>query len=426
MSEMNRRNFLATAATGAAALPSALAAEKTFPKGKAEHCIFIWLGGGACHVDTWDPKRKGDPKLKKAGSYYNAIETSVPGVQVCQHLKQCAGLMEHFALLRTVNHNVIDEHAAATNRMHTGRPTSGTIVYPSIGSVVAHERGKAADGAPAYVVMGYPNLTRGPGFLGAKHGYVYLTDTKSGPAGLTRPKGISSARQSNRNRLLDKLRGDYLKRNANDTGIAGYNAAITEAQSLAGGEFMGAFNLKSEPAELRNAYGGEFGQRCLLARRLIQRGARFLEVSFNLNFINGTGWDTHNNGQLKQHILIQQLDQALATLVKDLKNHKLLDKTLIVVSSEFGRPPEFDAGGGRGHYSKAFSVALAGGGLSNGRAVGVTDDLGKVILEKPVSVPDLFATIHCALGINPHKNLYAGERPVPITDHGQPVMELFG
>jgi len=426
MSEMNRRNFLATAAIGATALPSALAEEMTFPKGKAEHCIFIWLGGGACHVDTWDPKRKGDPKLKKAGSYYDAIETSVPGVQVCEHLKQCAGLMEHFALLRTVNHNVIDEHAAATNRMHTGRLTSGTIVYPSIGSVVAHERGKAADGAPAYVVMGYPNLTRGPGFLGAKHGYVYLTDTKSGPAGLTRPKGISSARQSNRNRLLDKLRGDYLKRNAKDITIAGYNAAITEAQSLAGGEFMGAFNLKSEPAKLRNAYGGEFGQRCLLARRLIQRGARFLEVSFNLNFINGTGWDTHNDGQLKQHILIQQLDQALATLVRDLENHKLLDKTLIVVSSEFGRPPEFDAGGGRGHYSKAFSVALAGGGLRNGRAVGVTDDLGKVILEKPVSVPDLFATIHCALGINPHKNLYAGERPVPITDHGQPVMELFG
>ena len=425
MSEMNRRNFIATAATSAALLPNALAAAPNFPKGKAEHCIFIWLGGGACHVDTWDPKRKGDPKLKKAGSYYDAIDTSVPGVQVCEHLKHCAGLMEHFSLLRTVNHNVIDEHAAATNRMHTGRPTSGTIVYPSIGSVVAHERGKAADGAPAYVVMGYPNLTRGPGFLGAKHGYVYLTDTESGPAGLTRPKEISSVRQSNRDRLLDKLRGDYLKRNANDSAIAGYNAAITEAQSLAGGEFMGAFDLKSEPAKLRNAYGGEFGQRCLLARRLIQRGARFLEVSFNLNFINGTGWDTHNDGQLKQHILIQQLDQALATLIKDLKATKLLDKTLIVVSSEFGRPPEFDAGGGRGHYPKAFSVALAGGGLRNGCAVGVTDELGKVILEKPISVPDLFATIHCALGINPHKNLYAGERPVPITDHGQPVRELF-
>ncbi|MDC0219178.1 DUF1501 domain-containing protein [Verrucomicrobia bacterium] len=425
MSEINRRKFIGTTTMGAALLPSALAAPQKFPKGKAEHCVFIWLGGGSCHVDTWDPKRKGDAKLKKAGSYYNAIDTNIPDVQVCEHLKQCAGLMEHFSLLRTVNHNVIDEHAAATNRMHTGRPTSGTIVYPSIGSVVAHERGKVVNGAPAYVVMGYPNLTRGPGFLGAKHGYVYLTDTESGPAGLTRPMEITSARQSNRDRLLNKLRGDYLKRNANDAKIAGYNATITEAQSLAGGEFMSAFDLKSEPANLRNAYGGEFGQRCLLARKLIQRGARFLEVSFNLNFINGTGWDTHNDGQLKQHILIQQLDQALATLVKDLKNHKLLDKTLIVVASEFGRPPEFDAGGGRGHYSKAFSVALAGGGLSNGRAVGVTDHLGKAILEKPISVPDLFATIHCALGINPHKNLYAGERPVPITDHGQPLRELF-
>jgi len=426
MTEMNRRDFITTAATGTVMLPGALAAAGKFPKGKAEHCIFVWLGGGSCHVDTWDPKRKGDAKLKKAGSYYDAIDTTVPGVQVCEHLKQCAGLMEHFSLLRTVNHNVIDEHAAATNQMHTGRPTTGTIVYPSIGSVVAHERGKAVDGAPAYVVMGYPNLTRGPGFLGAKHGYVYLTNTEAGPAGLTRPKEIPSTRQTGRDRLLNTLRSDYLKRNANDAAIAGYNAAITEAQSLAGGEFMSAFNLESEPAKLRNAYGGEFGQRCLLARRLIQRGTRFLEVSFNLNFINGTGWDTHNDGQLKQHILIQQLDQALATLIKDLKASKLLDKTLIVVSSEFGRPPEFDAGGGRGHQSKTFTVALAGGGLRNGRAVGITDDLGKTIVKKPVSVPDLFATVHCALGINPQKNLYAGDRPVPITDHGQPVRELFG
>jgi uncharacterized protein (DUF1501 family) len=163
----------------------------------------------------------------------------------------------------------------------------------------------------------------------------------------------------------------------------------------------------------------------MLARRLIQRGTRFIEVSFNLNFINGTGWDTHNDGQLKQHILIQQLDQALATLVKDLQSHKLLDKTLIVVSTEFGRPPEFDGGGGRGHQSKAFSVVLAGGGLRHGKAIGVTDEIGKKVIEKPTSVPDLFATIHCALGINPHKNLYAGDRPVPITDRGKPVRELF-
>ena len=425
MTGLNRRQFLATSAMGVAALPGALSAKDKFPKGKAEHCIFIWLGGGACQIDTWDPKRRGDVKLKKAGSYYDPIDTVVPGVQVCEHMKGCAKLLDRFVLMRTVNHNVIDEHAAATNRMHTGRSTSGTIVYPSIGSVVAHERGKVSDGMPAYVVMGYPNLTRGPGFIGAQHGYIYLTDTKAGPEGLSRPKGITTARMSDRERLLEKVRVDFLKRNPNDKAIKSYDDTINEALSLGRGEFKTAFELKSESGVLRQAYGDEFGQRCLLARRLVQRGVRFIEVSFNLNFINGTGWDTHNQGQLNQHVLIQQLDAALATLVTDLGKHRLLDKTLIVVATEFGRPAQFDAGGGRGHHSKSFTVALAGGGLKSGQAFGETDELGMKIADSPVSVPDLFATIHCALGINPHKNLYDGDRPVPITDHGQPIRKVF-
>ena len=425
MKKMNRRHFIAASAMSAAAVPGVLAAEKKFPKGKAEHCIFIWLGGGACQIDTWDPKRLGDPKTKKAGSAYPAIETAVPGVQVCEHLKGCAKLLDRFVLMRTVNHNVVDEHAAATNRMHTGRPTSGTIVYPSIGSVVAHERGKANAGMPSYVVMGYPNLTRGPGFLGAKHGYIYLTDTKAGPEGLARPRDITSARMSDRERLLEKVRGEFLKRNPRDKAVRSYDVAIDEALALGRGEFKSTFDLKAESAGLRNSYGDEFGQRCLLARRLVQRGVRFIEVSFNLNFINGTGWDTHNQGQENQHILIQRLDAALATLVADLEKNKLLDKTLIVVSTEFGRPAQFDGGGGRGHHPGSFTVALAGGGLKTGQAVGVTDDMGMKIVEQPISVPDLFATIHCALGINPHKNLYAGDRPVPVTDHGQPVREVF-
>ena len=425
MKKMNRRHFIAASAMSAAAVPGVLAAEKKFPKGKAEHCIFIWLGGGACQIDTWDPKRLGDPKTKKAGSAYPAIETAVPGVQVCEHLKGCAKLLDRFVLMRTVNHNVVDEHAAATNRMHTGRPTSGTIVYPSIGSMVAHERGKANAGMPSYVVMGYPNLTRGPGFLGAKHGYIYLTDTKAGPEGLARPRDITSARMSDRERLLEKVRGEFVKRNPRDKAVRSYDVTIDEALALGRGEFKSAFDLKAESAGLRNSYGDEFGQRCLLARRLVQRGVRFIEVSFNLNFINGTGWDTHNQGQENQHILIQQLDAALATLVADLEKNKLLDKTLIVVSTEFGRPAQFDGGGGRGHHPGSFTVALAGGGLKTGQAVGVTDDMGMKIVEQPISVPDLFATIHCALGINPHKNLYAGDRPVPVTDHGQPVREVF-
>jgi uncharacterized protein (DUF1501 family) len=158
---------------------------------------------------------------------------------------------------------------------------------------------------------------------------------------------------------------------------------------------------------------------------MIERGVRFIECSHNLNFVNGTGWDTHNSGQLNQHLLIQELDTAVATLVDDLAEKKLLDKTLIVVSTEFGRPAGFDGGGGRGHQSESFSVVLAGGGLKGGQVIGATDELAKKIVERPVSVPDLHATIHCALGINPAEELYAGERPIPITDGGKPVAELF-
>jgi hypothetical protein len=205
-----------------------------------------------------------------------------------------------------------------------------------------------------------------------------------------------------------------------------YATAAAEGFRLAGPDFMKVFDLKTESADLRRRYGGEFGQRCLLARRLVQAGVRFVEVSFNLNFLNGTGWDTHNEGQVNQHLLIRDLDQALATLVTDLERAKRLDKTLIVVATEFGRPPEFDAGGGRGHYAKAFSGVLAGGGLRTGRAVGLTDELGKKIVDRPVSIPDFHATIYCALGIDPSRELYADDRPVPITDHGRPIRELFG
>ena len=127
--------------------------------------------------------------------------------------------------------------------------------------------------------------------------------------------------------------------------IANYDATVAEALRLSGPDFMRAFELDREPAELRAAYGGEFGQRCLLSRRLIERGVRFIEVSHNLNFVNGTGWDTHNEGQLNQHLLIQELDNALSALVLDLEQKKLLDKTLIVVATEFGRPAKFDGGG---------------------------------------------------------------------------------
>jgi hypothetical protein len=421
----SRRDFLQTTATGSLLLSGAAlhANEKApaSPLGKAEHCLVIWLGGGAGQIDTWDPKVLGDPQTKKPGSYYPAIDTAVAGTQVCQHLRRCAPLMDRFNLIRTVHHDVIDEHASAVNRLHTGRPVSETVTYPSLGSVIVDQRGPAGEGVPPYILIGYPSATRGPGFLGAKCGYVYLTDTTSGPAGLSRPPEITAERQARREALLAQVRSEK----AANSAMKNYDAMIGEALRYGGPQFQKLFQLETEPGDLRNSYGGEFGQRCLLTRRLLQAGVRTVEVAHNLNFLNGTGWDVHNDGILNQFKLIEELDQALAAFLLDLERNQLLDKTLVVVATEFGRPAQFDGGGGRGHLGKCFSIALAGGGLKNGRTIGVTDELAMSIVDRPVSVPDLHATIYAALGINPRENLYAGDRPVPITDGGTAIAELF-
>lgn len=425
---LNRREFL-TRAAALAAVPLlsrpglANPVSRTAPKGKAEHCIFMWLGGGMSQIDTFDPKRRGSSKSspKIAGSDYAAIPTAVPGVMFTEHLPNTARLAERLTVIRTVNHRVVDEHAFATNIVHTGRMISGSVTYPSIGSIVAHQRGAACDDVPAYMLIGYPNVSRGPGFLGPKYSSVYLTDTTTGPAGFSRPEGLSEAQARRRG----DLRASSADRAGGALALAQYAAAQEEALRLAGPKFMRHFNLGEEPAALRASYGGEFGQRCLLARRLTQAGVRFIEVSHNLNFINGTGWDTHNEGQRNQHVLIQELDLALAGLICDLEDKGLLDKTLVAIGTEFGRPPEFDNRGGRGHQGSTFSLLLAGGGLRHCGAYGVTDELSKTIVEDPVSVPDFHATLYAALGIDPAKELMDAARPVPITDGGRPIAKLF-
>jgi hypothetical protein len=418
---MNRRDFLRTSAALAAGTPAL--ADPPIPKGSAEHCIFIWLGGGMGQIDTFDPKAKGDSRIipKRPGSLYDSIPTAVPDVRVCEHLPRVAGLMDRVTAVRTVNHKVVDEHAFATNLVHTGRSISGNVTYPSIGSAVAHQRGPADPAVPAYVLIGYPNVSRGPGFLGSKAGFVYLTDTEAGPAGFTRPAHVDADRAEARRRLLGTLGTPA----PSGSGVADYEEAQAEALRLAGPGFLRHFRLKDESDALRARYGGEFGQRCLLARRLVQAGVRFIEVSHNLNFLNGTGWDVHNEGIDNQHLLVRELDAALAALIADLEGRRLLDKTLIVVATEFGRAPEFDGRGGRGHQGTAFTLVLAGGGLKHRGAYGVTDELSKKIVESSVSIPDFHATVHWALGIDPAAELRDGARPVPVTDGGRPIRALF-
>ncbi|QGJ71002.1 Secreted protein containing DUF1501 [Planctomycetales bacterium 10988] len=437
MHRPTRRHFLHSASAAALAAPLGLSANMQNPLfakeaasqvalGKAEHCIFLWLGGGVSQIDTWDPKRVTKDGLKDPGSAYPAIETAIQGEKICEHLSRTAPLLDRAAILRTVHHNAKDEHTAATNQMHTGRPVSGTITYPSLGSVVSHLRGSAGEGVPNYVLMAYPAPSRGPGFLGAKDGFVYLTETESGPKSLTRPQRVSDLQQARRLEMLHQMSKSYQQRHPADRQIENYLEASRQGFRLAGPEFMQAFQLDREPASLRESYGDEFGQRCLMARRLVERGVRFVEVTFNLNFVNGTGWDTHREGHHNQHLLIQSFDQAFSTLIQDLEEKQILDKTLIVMSSEFGRPASFDNAGGRGHQAQAFSVVLAGGGLRTGQVIGQTDELSRNIVSRPVSVPDLFSTIYATLGIPPEEELYDVERPVPVTDRGHPIAELLG
>jgi hypothetical protein len=220
-----RRELLRWGALGAASalMPEALAEGPRKPRGKAQACIFLWLGGGAAHIDTFDPKRRGDGR-KKPGSYYDAIPTAIPGERVGEHLKRVADRLDRCVLVRSLHHKVVDEHAAATNLLHTGRPVSGTVAYPSLGSIVAHER-EAEGGVPAYVVIGYPNVSRGPGFLGSKYGYVYLTDTDTGPNGLAPSAGIAPDRRSRREALLEGLRSDFEARNPDDSLVRDYASA---------------------------------------------------------------------------------------------------------------------------------------------------------------------------------------------------------
>ncbi len=217
---ISRRHFLQTST---AAMASAATVEKALPKGKADACIFLWLGGGAAHVDTFDPKVRGDGK-KNAGSYYGSIDAAIKGEKVCEHLKLSAPLMDRAVIVRSITHDISGEHAAAANLVHTGRKPSGTILYPAIGSIVSTQLGAKSEEVPAYVVMGYPSIIRDPGFLGAKYGYIYLTQTETGPNGLVRPPDVDLNREDRRETLLAKLRESYLKRNNGDQVIAQQDA----------------------------------------------------------------------------------------------------------------------------------------------------------------------------------------------------------
>ena len=281
---------------------------------------------------------------------------------------------------------------------------------------------------PPYVLIGYPNVTRGPGFLGPKAGYVYLTDTASGPAGLTRPPGITDERQARREASA-RQRCAPIRRTRNP---ATAHRAITTTRSsegfqLQGGDFMSAFDLGEEPGSLRADATATNSASAACSRAGSSSAASASSKSgFNLNFVNGTGWDTHNAAQKQQHELIQRLDQGVAALDRRSRAAAACSTRRSSSSPPSSAGPRSSTAAAAAAITASASPSCSpAAACAPGRPSGTTDELAMKIVDEPVSVPDLFATILATMGMNPAKNLMDGERPVPITDNGTPIAKLF-
>src|SRR5260370_7166207 len=230
--------------------------------------MLLGLGGGAAHMDPFDTKTRGDGK-KTPGSYYDSIATAIPGARVCEHLAKTAPLLDRCVLSRSLTHDISGEQAAAANLGHSGRMPSGTIIYPSIGSIVSHELGTKSDQVPAYVVMGYPNITRDPGFLGAKFGYIYLTQIETGPNGLIRPPDVDPPREDRRETLLAGLRDGFARRHAGDSYVQAQSAISQQGFKLAGPRFLNGFDLNRDPSRLPHPPGHHSDHPAPLPRALV-------------------------------------------------------------------------------------------------------------------------------------------------------------
>jgi len=398
------------------------------------------MNGGPSQMDTFDLK----PGHANGGPFH-AIESAVPGLRISEHLPKLARQMEDVVLVRSMSTKEGD-HGRATYHLRTGYIPQGQIQYPSLGAVVAKELAVEDLELPNFISIS-PFRTLNPaaygaGFLGHEYAPLIVGESPlirtangrgdSGPVlkvqDLTLAPGIDRKRSDARLGLLDGLNTDFLGEHPGDM-TEGRRTTYARAVALMRSASVRAFDLENEPARLRDAYGRTpFGQGCLLARRLVERGVPFVEVTLaGVDGNQGLGWDTHTQNFESVKRLSAVLDAGWSTLMDDLRSRGLLESTLIVWMGEFGRTPKINGNAGRDHFPAAWSTVLAGGGLKGGQAVGRTSDDGSKVEERPVSVPDLFATVCLALGIDPMtQNLSNVGRPIRIADPAaRPLVEAL-
>tara|TARA_B100000809_G_scaffold153251_1_gene150612 strand:+ start:414 stop:1760 length:1347 start_codon:yes stop_codon:yes gene_type:complete len=406
-----------------------LAASEEKPAATPASCILVWLDGGPTHYETFDPKPEAPREIRGA---YETIPTGIAGVRFSKHMKQLAAVSDKLAIIRSIRHDH-GNHGAGNHYMMTGAPTRipvscGAFVsfHPSLGSVTARERG-APKGLPAYFSLGRMSRSGGPNFLGARYApFVVKNDPNQGSfrvRDVALPKGLDGSRFSSRQdirrevdqllRIRDEAAGDPV--GSYDEYFRQGHELITSAQA------QEAFDIHREPAATRDLYGrNSFGQRALLARRLVEAGVPFVTL------YDG-GWDHHTNIFKSLDSMLPPRDRALAALIQDLDQRGMLDSTMVICLGEFGRTPKINERGGRDHWSNAMSVLFAGGKTPGGQVVGATDRKGYSASKRVLSPENFASTIYRKLGINPDKILYTPEgRPVHLVSDPTPIRELMG
>jgi hypothetical protein len=415
---VSRRSFLRTVAVGAAGLgvlgwkdAVALHADELRRQGRA--CILMFMRGGPSQFETFDPK----PGASTGGPT-QAIQTAVEGIRIADSWPNVARAMRDIALIRSLNSRE-GEHQRATYQMHTGYLPIGGVRYPTLGSIVAREIGPRQSELPHFVSIGNRFSTLGSGFLGMAYAPYVVPNPNQMPANAELPRGVNDQRFGRRLDLMRDLEQDFAEAGG-AARVREHRALYTSAAQMVRSPRLRAFDVSQETAAVRDRYGRTpFGQGCLLARRLIEAGVTFVEVESN-------GWDTHQNNFERTRTLSEPVDRGFAALVTDLRERRLLERTLVIWMGEFGRTPRINANTGRDHFPRAYSVALAGCGVRGGRVIGSTSASGADVTNRPVTIPDLFQTFCHALGINARReNMTPIGRPIRIVDGGQPVRELF-
>jgi hypothetical protein len=401
---------------------------------RKRHCILLWMSGGPSQTDLWDMK----PGHENGGEFAE-IQTAAAGLKFSEHLPKLAAMADRLAVIRGLTTKEGD-HGRGSYLMRTGHKPMGPVQHPAIGSSVANHLGDASLKLPAYVSVGpYRSFNQeafGPGYLGPRYGPLIVGASDipgsmaTGEGGfpelkvqsLQRPQGITQDRMDKRLQVWRRLQADFL---ATRTGAARtHNTVYEGAVQLMNSKDAEAFDLSQEPEPLREAYGRTvFGQGCLLARRLIERGVACIEVSLGTSS-GGAGWDTHTNNFDAVRQLSAELDAGWGTLMEDLKNRGLLESTTILWMGEFGRTPQINSNAGRDHFPNAWSTVLAGGGIAGGQAYGATSGDGTQVVDGQIGVGDLLATLCQALGIGGAYNMSPSGRPLPVAE-GSPVEAIL-